>query len=258
MSIGMVARSASGTRSPRKGGSPIKKGAQRNTSTTPRKRNLSSSPRKKAVEGSHSQPEGNQPEGLRERGKKGAEKTDSDGKAGSKTDSNGRGSDDPHVQRVTCYSSLKLTDRTATRREYYFTYFGLLENFLISLLKDKKDLPLAYTQLNIVNSLFPMICTIWFWASKTPVFETFNTLFSENETAISDIVGRNQFAMLMNIMGAISGIPVMATITWQVCAGIGYIAFWTSAWLERFILNVHYTCHRWPYHNDVSTISLVI
>ena len=64
-------------------------------------------------------------------------------------------------------SELTLTDETAERNEYHTTYFGLFDGFLKYVLRDERDLPLAYLQLNITTFLMPLgIYAVWtdsFW-----------------------------------------------------------------------------------------------
>ena len=53
-------------------------------------------------------------------------------------------------------SDLTLTDETAHRNEYHTTYFGLFDSCLKYVLRDERDLPLAYLQLNITTFLIPL------------------------------------------------------------------------------------------------------
>ncbi|CAD7947010.1 unnamed protein product [Amoebophrya sp. A25] len=63
-------------------------------------------------------------------------------------------------QKVTCLSDIELTDETAQRSEYHFGYFGLLDKFILPLLRDKRDLPMVYLQLNIINFLWPLALAV--------------------------------------------------------------------------------------------------
>ncbi|CAD7960685.1 unnamed protein product [Amoebophrya sp. A120] len=86
----------------------------------------------------------------------------------SSTSSTARLTSVPEVQKpktssdlVTKLSDIELTDEKAERNEFHFRYFGLLDNFLIkNFMKDKRDLPLVYLQLNIMTFLVPFAAAV--------------------------------------------------------------------------------------------------
>eukprot|EP00391_Amoebophrya_sp_Ameob2_P006836 CAMPEP_0178988090 /NCGR_PEP_ID=MMETSP0795-20121207/3622_1 /TAXON_ID=88552 /ORGANISM="Amoebophrya sp., Strain Ameob2" /LENGTH=451 /DNA_ID=CAMNT_0020679335 /DNA_START=209 /DNA_END=1564 /DNA_ORIENTATION=- len=122
-------------------------------------------------------------------------------------------------------SEIALTDEEASRNEYHFRYFGLLDPLLLSQMKDKRDLPLVYLQLNIVTFLWPLAACL--------VFGGNGVIHGTKPTG-------------GEVEGEVGDSSCADWRTWSLA--VVYLAMLIVGFFERFILMMHFSSHRKLYH----------
>lgn len=128
--------------------------------------------------------------------------------------------------KVLCLTELQegITDFTAPRNEYHFSYFGLMKPLARLLLKDERDEPMVYLMLNICHVLLPFAGLLYFLEHK-----------------------------LQQGVDLFAGTGFEFTSFHLRCLGVFYLVFLFLFFTERFILFLHFSSHRRIFvSNDVA------